>query len=127
IVILGIAWAIGTPIVALIALARTSSLREENARLAADLARLRREVSEGAAPPAAEPSQAAVPAPPPAPMVEETALPPPFEPEPVTAEAPPAPAWEPTAPQPAAIGWEQRLGARAFIWIGAVTLALAAI
>ena len=76
-IILGIAWAIGTPIVALIALARTSRLREENARLAADFARLRREISEGAAAPAAEPSPAVVPAPPPAPVVEEAALPPP--------------------------------------------------
>jgi uncharacterized membrane protein len=126
-VILGIAWAIGTPIVALIALARTSSLREENARLTADLARLRREISEGGAAPVAEPPPAVVPAPPPVPVVEEAVLPPPFEPEPVAAEAPPVPAWEPAAPQPAAIGWEQRLGARAFIWIGAVTLALAAI
>jgi hypothetical protein len=34
--------------------------------------------------------------------------------------------WEPRCVEPAA-GWEQRLGARAFIWVGAVTLALAAI
>ena len=29
--------------------------------------------------------------------------------------------------EPVAVGWEQRLGARAFLWIGAITLALAAI
>jgi uncharacterized membrane protein len=125
-ILLGIVWAIGTPIVALIALARTSGLRDENARLAAELANLRRQIGEGAAPvPVAEP-------PAPAPVVEEAALPPPFTPEPAV-EAPPAPlpppapAWQPPAPQPADIGWERRLGARAFIWVGAVTLALAAI
>src|SRR5262249_36507505 len=61
-------------------------------------------------------------------------------PEPVPADGLP-PAFDPAAPPPpvpvfapapvaaaaAAGGWEQRLGARAFIWIGAVTLALAAI
>ena len=123
-IVLGIVWAIGTPIVALIALVRTTSLRDENRRLAAEIASLRRQIGEGAAP-AAEP-----PAPVLAPVVEEAALPPPFEPEPALeapATTPPAPAWQsPTAPPPD-IGWEQRLGARAFIWVGAVTLALAAI
>ena len=40
------------------------------------------------------------------------------------------PVFEPPPQRPrrsAAIGWEQRLGARAFIWVGAITLALAAI
>ncbi len=122
-ILIGIVWAIGTPIVALIALARTSSLRDENARLAAEFANLRRQIGEGAAPVAAPPVPAPVPA------VEEAALPPPFEPEPAVEAppAPPAPAWQPPAPQPADIGWERRLGARAFIWVGAVTLALAAI
>src|SRR5205814_5644260 len=94
---------------------------DENARLAAEIANLRRQVGEGAAP---------VAEPPPAPVVEEeaVALPPPFEPEPVAAEAPPAPAWQaPASPSAPDGGWEQRLGARAFIWVGAVTLALAAI
>jgi uncharacterized membrane protein len=125
-IVLGIVWAIGTPIVALIALVRTSGLRDENARLAIELANLRRQIGEGAAPVAAPPA--------PAPVVEEAALPPPFTPEPAaeappapTAPAPPAPAWQPPASQPADIGWERRLGARAFIWVGAVTLALAAI
>jgi uncharacterized membrane protein len=132
---LGIVWAIGTPIVALLALARTSSLRDENARLAIELANLRRQIGEGAAPAAESAAPIAAPPPPiaappaPAPVVEEATLPPPFTPEP-TVEAPPsppAPAWQPPAPQPADIGWERRLGARAFIWVGAVTLALAAI
>jgi len=130
-ILLGIVWAIGTPIVALIALARTSSLRDENARLAVELANLRRQIGEGAPPAAAPPMPVpvAVPAPVPEAVVEEAALPPPFVPEPAieTPPAPPAPAWQPPAPQPADIGWERRLGARAFIWVGAVTLALAAI
>ena len=125
--ILGIGWVIGTPIVALVALARTSTLRDENRKLAAELASLRQQMGQ----PAAE-----VPLPL---SVEQSApLPPPFEAAPETegepapeAQAspapPPAPAWEPPAPQVAAAGWEQRLGARAFIWVGAITLALAAI
>ena len=40
--------------------------------------------------------------------------------------AAPAEPWEPVAAQPQ-VGWEQRLGARAFVWVGAVTLALAAV
>src|SRR5205814_2067551 len=116
----GIAWVIGTPIVALIALARTSSLRDENRRLAAELASLRQQMGQ-------PPAEAAPPAPPVA-AVEEAPLPPPFEPETVAAEAaPPAPPWEAPVPQPAAVGWGQRLGARVFIWLGAITLALAAI
>ena len=38
---------------------------------------------------------------------------------------PPLPA--PLIPEPLRAGWEQRLGARAFLWIGAITLALAAV
>ena len=67
------------------------------------------------------------------PVAEVVAPPPapPFEPEPaavVEAALPAAPAepWEPVAAQPQ-VGWEQRLGARAFVWVGAVTLALAAV
>src|SRR5204862_6248471 len=67
------------------------------------------------------------------PIAEIIAAPPatPFEPEPaavVETALPAAPAepWEPVAAQPQ-VGWEQRLGARAFVWVGAVTLALAAV
>jgi uncharacterized membrane protein len=123
-IVLGLVWAIGTPIIALIALVRTSGLRDENRRLAAEIASLRQLAGQGiaeAAPPAAEPAVL------PPPVVEEQTLPPPFEPEPA-AEAPPVPAWQSPAPPPEVDGgWEQRLGGRAFIWIGAVTLALAAI
>ena len=119
-ILLGIAWAVGTPIIALVALVRTLRLRDQNERLSAELAALRRQVSDGAV------------LPPPfvAPPVEITAPPalPPFEvdqaPEPAPAAevAPPA-----LIPEPIKVGWEQRLGARAFLWIGAITLALAAI
>ena len=134
-ILFGIVWAIGTPIVALVALVRTSSLRDENcaawrpssprcagrseqgvaARCRAACRRPRR--------PAPEPPRRArrVEAGGPAAAVRCPA--PPVEAVP----APPAPAWQPPAPQPADIGWEQRLGARAFIWVGAITLALAAI
>ncbi len=128
-----VAWAIGTPIAAIVALVRTSGLREQNARLALEITNLRRqiELAAGVAP-------AAAPAPEAAPVPESEALPasipteelpPPFE---ASVPPPPVPAFEPApapaiaAPQPA-VGWEQKLGARAFIWIGAVTLALAAV
>ena len=122
-ILVGIAWAVGTPILAVVALVRTGRLRDQNERLTADLARLKRQVAEAALPPPLvnEPVAEVI-APPPAP---------PFEAEPaavVEAALPTAPAepWEPVAAQPQ-VGWEQRLGARAFVWVGAVTLALAAV
>jgi uncharacterized membrane protein len=118
-ILLGIAWAIGTPILAIAALVRTSRLRGQNERLAADLAAIRRQMAEGAALPPPFEAPAAEIAPPPAP---------PFEPEPTPDEIlpPPAPASAPVL-EPVKAGWEQRLGARAFLWIGAITLALAAV
>ena len=41
-ILVGIAWAVGTPIIAIVALVRTSRLRDQNERLTADLARLKR-------------------------------------------------------------------------------------
>ncbi|HEY4821532.1 MAG TPA: DUF2339 domain-containing protein, partial [Xanthobacteraceae bacterium] len=118
-ILLGIAWAIGTPILAIAALVRTSRLRSQNERLAADLAAIRRQMAEGAALPPPFEAPAAEIAPPPAP---------PFEPEPTPDEIlpPPAPASAPVL-EPVKAGWEQRLGARVFLWIGAITLALAAV
>ncbi len=133
-ILLGLAWALGTPIVALVALVRTSGLREQNARLAAEVAALRRLIAERPAPVAAEAAAAVEAAT--APPVEAAAeLPPPFEPEhpaeTIEAAAPPPPprpsGAEPSGVEPARVGWEQRLGGRAFIWVGAVTLALAAV
>ncbi|SKA36753.1 Uncharacterized membrane protein [Enhydrobacter aerosaccus] len=133
-ILLGLAWALGTPLIAIIALARTSSLRDENRRLAADLAALRRQVGERpvpAAPEAALPAEVGT--------IEQREqapeLPPPFEPAvPAEVEVEPAPPVSPasiieeeTRLAPPKVGWEQRLGARAFIWVGAVTLALAAV
>lgn len=136
-ILVGIAWAVGTPIIAIVALVQTSRLRGQNERLTADVARLKRQMAEAALPPPLATEPVAEAAPPPLvsePAAEAVTPPPPvppFEPEPVTvAEAalPAAPAqpWEPVAAQPQA-GWEQRLGARAFIWVGAVTLALAGV
>lgn len=122
-ILVGIAWAVGTPIIAIVALVRTSRVRDQNERLVADLARLKRQMAEAAVPPPLvnEPVVEAL-TPPPAP---------PFEPEPAAvleAALPEAPAqpWEPAPAQPQ-VGWEQRLGARAFVWVGAVTLALAGV
>jgi uncharacterized membrane protein len=126
-ILLGLAWALGTPVVALVALARTSGLRDQNARLTAEVAALRRQIAEH--PPSPAPAEATT-----APPAEEPAsLPPPFVAEPAAESAmeeaaalPPALEAAPDAVA-AKVGWEQRLGARAFVWVGAVTLALAAI
>src|SRR6185369_2034551 len=70
--------------------------------------------------PAIEAAQSPAPAPP---------LPPPFEPadQPGPEASPEPSALPPPFAAPVQAGWEQRLGARAFVWIGAVTLALAAV
>lgn len=126
--LLAVAWALGTPIIAIVALVRTSRLREANQRLAAEVALLRRQGLQGnlqgeALPPPffAEPVAE--------PVIERPSLPVESV-EPVAAVEAPAP--EPALPPPLVVapvrgGWEQRLGARAFLWVGAVTLALAAI
>lgn len=128
-ILLGLAWALGTPIVAIMALARTSGLRDQNARLAAEIAALRRQISEQ---PPSPPEEAAAASPPEAivqPSETPAPLPPPFEIEPEAAEGvpPPPPPSEGPDAAPAKVGWEQRLGARAFVWVGAITLALAAV
>jgi uncharacterized membrane protein len=118
-ILLGIAWALGTPILAIVALVRTSRLRSQNDLLRADLAALQRQMAEGAAlpPPFAVPAAEIVP--PPAQH---------FEPEPAPAGAraalpPPLPAPFPNRYRSAGAA----PGARAFLWIGAITLALAAV
>jgi len=123
-ILVGIAWAVGTPIIAIVALVRTLRLRDQNERLTADLARLKRQMAEAALPPplVSEPVAEVIVVPPPAP---------PFEPEPAAVVEPALPAapaepWGPVAAPPQ-VGWEQRLGARAFVWVGAVTLALAGV
>lgn len=139
-ILFAVAWAVGTPILAIVALVRTGSLREQNIRLGAEIAALRQRIEAGAV---ADSAPAAPPPPPlPAPLssplpAPATILPPMFVAEPSDEPAPLEPVeanLSPAVPpdsvsadaEPAA-GWEQRLGARAFIWIGAVTLALSAI
>ncbi len=124
-ILLGLAWAIGTPIVALIALARTGSLRDQNARLATELAQLRREIAaRTATPPLPPPFVEPIPEP-----QKETLAEPVRETTVPVEVAPPLP--PPFAPAPVATAektsLEQRLGARAFIWVGAITLALSAV
>ncbi|MFO1083491.1 MAG: DUF2339 domain-containing protein [Reyranellaceae bacterium] len=148
-VLLAIVWAIGTPIIAIVAIVRTGSLRRQNEQLAAEFAVLKRQLASGAAPlpPAfAEQTPAAsVEATPPALPAESATLPamatvpvaggesapplaPPFEPASELPGKPLPPLIEAAAmPAPPQAGWEQRLGARAFIWVGAITLALAAL
>ena len=128
-ILIGIAWALGTPLIAIIALVRTSSLRAQNERLASELAGIKRQLVAGEALPPPFAASAVEP-----PTIPIEAMPPPGapfepdtqpEPETVPLESlPPLPA--PTV-APVSAGWEQRLGARAFLWIGAITLALAAI
>lgn len=128
-VLIGIAWALGTPLIAIIALVRTSSLRGQNERLTSELAAIRRQLAAGEAlpPPFTAPAAELPPAiveamPPPSAPFEPETLP---EPAPVAAESTPSPPVP--AVTPVSVGWEQRLGARAFLWVGAITLALAAI
>ena len=106
-ILLGIAWAIGTPILAIVALVRTSRLRYQNERLAADLAAIRRQMAEGAPLPPPFEAPAAEIAPPPAPPFELEPTPP----EPTLDEIIPPPAPAPVL-EPIKAGWEQRLGAR---------------
>ena len=129
-ILIGIAWALGTPLIAIVALVRTSGLRAQNERLASELAAIKRQLVAGEAlpppfaAPAVEPPTIPIEAMPPpgAPFEPDTQLEP--EPPTVTIESVPSPV--PTV-APVSAGWEQRLGARAFLWIGAITLALAAI
>ncbi|CAN5877142.1 DUF2339 domain-containing protein [soil metagenome] len=151
-ILVGIAWAIGTPLIAIVALLRTSRLRAQNEKLIADLAGVRRQLAERALPPPFVDSTVAEA---PALAASTSDLPgagvavPPFEaaaepllPPQVQAELPVAPAsplaaavsaeaLPPFAPgsvvAPIETGWEQRMGARAFLWIGAITLALSGI
>lgn len=140
-ILVGIAWALGTPLIAILALVRTSGLRAQNDRLASEVAALRRQLSTAQPPPptaeagpaVAAPVEAAVPPPPAPPFLPEPEPPPQAEPEAIVigadlAASPPvsAPSRPPTV-EPVKGGWEQRLGARAFLWVGAITLALAAV
>jgi len=123
--LLGLAVALGTPVMAIIALARTSDLRRQNERLAAEVARLRDQIAERLTTPEAQTTPSWVPEEVPTPVIEakpaEPIEPEVLEPEPLPPPFEPAPV---SVPQP---GLEQQLGARAFIWIGGITLALAAI
>lgn len=128
---LALAWAVGTPIIAIVALVRTSRLREANERLMADVAMLKRQslAEEGLPPPFVAPpveAESIGPA--------EPASPPTDTPDllPAVGAAQPPAAELPAAVPPLVVapvrgGWEQRLGARAFLWVGAITLALAAV
>ena len=120
---------IGTPIIAIVALVRTADLREQNAGLASEVAALRRRIEQDAVVPAPVP-----------PRIEVEAVP---VPDPVPphqrrwtrcrrrstrrCRRPRRSAKRLNRTTPPPVGWEQRLGARAFIWVGAVTLALAAV
>jgi uncharacterized membrane protein len=134
-ILLLIVWAVGTPIIAIVALVKVSRVREQNEQLARQIFELRQRIGTApavsAAPIAAEPQPAveAAPALPPslevpAPPVVESAV---AETSPAPAVPPSAPLPPPFAAPPENVGLEQRLGARTFIWLGAITLALAGI
>ncbi len=127
-IIVAVAWLIGTPIVAIVALIRARDAVARSERLAAEVADLRQRLTQQGeietdtarvAPaeptPVVESTPEVAPEPAP-PIVQAPSLPPVFTPEP-----------PPFIPVPVAAGWEQRLGARAFIWVGAITLALSAV
>jgi uncharacterized membrane protein len=129
-ILFGVVWAIGTPIIAIVALVRVTGMRDQNARLAAEIRALRQQIEQGQQPSTASPSSPTLPPP----LVDQSApieppaVPPTPETVPPPEPAPPLPPqWVEPAARPASVGLEQRLGARAFIWIGAITLALAAI
>ena len=137
-ILLAIAWALGTPILAIMALVRTSGLRQQNERLASEIAQLRQRIGSGTAvttaqEPALPPPFVAVLEPAPTivvpPVVETLSAPPPLEtlPPEFLNEPDPVPATASFQVEPPRAGWEQRLGAKAFIWIGAITLALSAL
>ena len=153
-ILVAIAWALGTPLIAIVALVRTSGLRAQNDRLASDVAALRRQLAAAGQPAPSPPVEAArvarapdtiapvdatpaenlVPPPPAPPFVLEPEERPQSESDaiviganfPASSAVPSAPPFVP-AQAPVTVGWEQRLGARAFLWVGAVTLALAAV
>lgn len=146
-------FALGTPVLALIAFLRSGETRRSMELLQTQLKDLRSELAQARAPvPSAAPPapQPAAEAPSPQddlpPVIEPAAAPPP-SPVATPAPPPPPPSWQPAppltaplppllAPGPAAAAavaraptqsLEQRLGARAFVWLGGITLALAAI
>jgi uncharacterized membrane protein len=135
--------ALGTPVIALIAFLRSGEQKRAIEALQSQIRDLRAELSRREPLPAAEPQAEATPQDD-LPPVIEPATPPPA----VVAPPPPPPTWQPAPPitapaaaplppllapgQPVAAraptpSLEQRLGARAFVWLGGITLALAAI
>lgn len=138
-ILLLIVWAVGTPIIAIVALVKVSRVREQNEQLARQIFELRQRIGTAPAVPVAPiiveppPIADAPPALPPS-FEAPTPLTPPQSIEQVVAETSSVPAMPPSAPLPPPfaappehVGLEQRLGARAFIWLGAITLALAGI
>lgn len=144
-VVLGLivgAIALGTPVLALIAFVRSGEQRRSIDLLRTELAALRKELAA---------SRVAAPTPAPEVSVQEQVAPEPEPPPQEVVAPPPPPAWQPApplvppqpdslppllTPGPAAAAavaraptpsLEQRLGARLFVWLGGITLALAAI
>lgn len=133
--------ALGTPVLALIAFLRSGETRRAIDLLQTQVKDLRSELERRSAQPAAEATpQAEAPSPPEdlPPLIEPSASPPPpsWQPAPpLTAPStgPLPPLLAPGQAAAAAVAraptqsLEQRLGARAFVWLGGITLALAAI
>lgn len=129
---------LGVPVMAIAALVRTAGLKAEVRELRAALRRLEARLT--AAPATAAPAAAPPPpearssTPPPQPETSQSApsesappQPPPVAPVPATA-APPAPtSAAPAGPARPRESLEQKLGGRAFAWIGALAVALAGV
>jgi len=148
--------ALGTPVLALIAFLRSGETRRSIEALQGQIRELRAELAQRAATPAppapaVEPQVEAPQQQDDLPPAIEPTSPPVAPPPPLVSAPPPPPAWQPAPPLAAPVGaplpplltpasataavavraptpsLEQRLGARAFVWLGGITLALAAI
>ena len=122
---LGVLVLLAFPVMAIVALIRANEARGLLWRLDSRVAALER----GLAPAAALPAQPTAEPAPASPQAAAPAEPPPPAPPPTPASAsvPPAPPSSAATPEPAPVGFEERVGTRWVVWIGGAALALGGI